>query len=153
MVPIFYNINVIITLCHSYSCCLHLCYSTICVQVRLQIGEIPGSYNVFDMSDTRLRTSQSSLLPFRGAIFDLSEACQALNGNITLPDQFPDWICCRYWEHEYYSRIAGKSSHTFEPPSNPPSSYDSVSVAAVNVVGVGAARTCTTQDISKCPVK
>ena len=45
---------------------------------------------------------------------------------------------------------AGKCSHTFEPPSNPPSSYDSVSVAAENVVGVGAARTCTTQTISEC---
>ena len=44
---------------------------------------------------------------------------------------------------------AGKCSHTFEVPSNPPSSYDSVSVAAVNVVGVGAARTCTTQTISE----
>ena len=40
---------------------------------------------------------------------------------------------------------AGRCSHTFVPPSNPPSSYDSVSVAAENVVGVGAARTCTTQ--------
>ena len=44
---------------------------------------------------------------------------------------------------------AGRCSHTFEPPSNPPSSYDSVSVAAENVVGVGAARTCTTQTISE----
>ena len=44
---------------------------------------------------------------------------------------------------------AGMCSHTFEPPSNPPSSYDSVSVAAENVVGVGAARTCTTQTISE----
>ena len=44
---------------------------------------------------------------------------------------------------------AGRCSHTFEPPSNPPSSYDSVSVAAENVVGVGAARMCTTQPISK----
>ena len=44
---------------------------------------------------------------------------------------------------------AGRCSHTFEPPSDPPSSYDSVSVAAVNVVGVGAARTCTTQSISE----
>ena len=44
---------------------------------------------------------------------------------------------------------AGKCSHTFEPPSNPPSSYDSVSVAAENVVGVGDARTCTTQTISE----
>ena len=45
---------------------------------------------------------------------------------------------------------AGKCSHTFELPSNPPSSYDSVLVAAENVVGVGAARTCTTQPISEC---
>ena len=43
----------------------------------------------------------------------------------------------------------GRCSHTFEPPSNPPSSYDSVSVAAENVVGVGAARPCTTQPISE----
>ena len=48
---------------------------------------------------------------------------------------------------------AGRCSHTFEPPSNPPSSYDSVSVAAENVVGVGAARTCTTQTISELPLK
>ena len=47
---------------------------------------------------------------------------------------------------------AGRCSHTFEPPSNPPSSYDSVSVAAENVVGVGAARTCTTQPISELQV-
>ena len=44
---------------------------------------------------------------------------------------------------------AGRCSHTLEAPSNPPSSYDSVSVAAENVVGVGAARTCTTQTISE----
>ena len=44
---------------------------------------------------------------------------------------------------------AGKCSHTFKIPSNPPSSYDSVSVAAENVVGVGAAKTCTTQTISE----
>ena len=44
---------------------------------------------------------------------------------------------------------AGRCSHTFEPLSHPPSSYNSVSVAAENVVGLGAARTCTTQTISK----
>ena len=44
---------------------------------------------------------------------------------------------------------AGRCSHTFEPPSKPPSSYDSVSVAAENVVGVGASRTCTTQTVSE----
>ena len=43
--------------------------------------------------------------------------------------------------------IAGRCSHTFELPSNPPSSYDSVSVAAENVVGVGAERKLTTQPI------
>ena len=37
----------------------------------------------------------------------------------------------------------------FVPPSNPPSSYDHVSVAAENIVGVGAARTCTAQTISE----
>ena len=47
---------------------------------------------------------------------------------------------------------AGRCSYTFEPSSNPPSSYDSVSVAAENVVGVGAARTCTTQAISESTV-
>ena len=44
---------------------------------------------------------------------------------------------------------AGRCSHTFEPASNPPSSYDNLSVAAENVVGMGAARTCTAQPISK----
>ena len=48
---------------------------------------------------------------------------------------------------------AGRCSYTFEPPSNPPSSYDSVSVAAENVVGVGAARACTTQTISELHVQ
>ena len=43
----------------------------------------------------------------------------------------------------------GRCSDTFVPPSNPPSSYDSVSVAAENVVGVGAARICTAQTISE----
>ena len=47
---------------------------------------------------------------------------------------------------------AGRCSHTFEPPSNPPSSYDSVSVAAENVVGVGAAKTCTSITISELTV-
>ena len=44
---------------------------------------------------------------------------------------------------------AGRCSYIFEPSSNLPSSYDSVSVAAENVVGVGAARTCTAQTISE----
>ena len=47
--------------------------------------------------------------------------------------------------------INGRCSYTFKPPSNPPSSYDSVSAAAENVVGRGAVTTCTTQTICKCP--
>ena len=39
-------------------------------------------------------------------------------------------------------------SHTYEAASNS-SVYDSVSVAAENVVGVGAARTCAAQPISE----
>ena len=44
---------------------------------------------------------------------------------------------------------AGRCSYTFESPPNSSSSYDNVSVAAENVVGVGAARTCTAQPISE----
>ena len=44
---------------------------------------------------------------------------------------------------------AGRCSHTFEPPSNPPSSYDSVSVAAENMLGVGVARVCISKTISE----
>ena len=45
---------------------------------------------------------------------------------------------------------AGNCSHTFNLSSDSvPSSYDSVSVAAENVVGVGATRTCPTQPISE----
>ena len=46
-----------------------------------------------------------------------------------------------------------RCSNTFNlsdvPSARIPSSYDSVSVAAINAVGVGAARTCTSQSISK----
>ena len=44
---------------------------------------------------------------------------------------------------------AERCNHTFEPHSNPSTSYDSVSVAAENVVGVGPARRCTAQPISE----
>ena len=46
---------------------------------------------------------------------------------------------------------AGMCNCSFVAPSNPPSSYDNVSVVAENVVGVGAARTCTPQNISELP--
>ena len=44
---------------------------------------------------------------------------------------------------------AWSCSHSLELPSNPPSSYGNISVAAENVVGLGAARTCSTQTISE----
>ena len=49
----------------------------------------------------------------------------------------------------------GRCSQTFQPPLNLPSSYESMSVVAINVVGVGPARTCTTQSISelKCFIR
>ena len=81
---------------------------------------------------------------------DQGEACQGPTGNITqyqLTFQTGSVVAT---ESVNIARCtAGRCSHTFEPPSNPPSSYDSVSVAAENVVGVGAARTCTTQPISE----
>ena len=47
--------------------------------------------------------------------------------------------------------IVGICEYTYRPASNGSvcSSYDNVSVAAENVMGVGAARTCTTQTISE----
>ena len=42
-----------------------------------------------------------------------------------------------------------KCSHAFNLSSNAPATYNNVSVAAVNLVGVGAARTCTSQTISE----
>ena len=48
---------------------------------------------------------------------------------------------------------AERCSNTFNlsnvPSGRIPSSYDSVSVAAINAVGMGAARACTSQSISK----
>ena len=66
------------------------------------IGKIPGSYNVFDMSDIRLSIHNLACFPLEVpfcislALGPIGEACLAFNGNITLPDQFPDWICYRY---------------------------------------------------------
>ena len=44
---------------------------------------------------------------------------------------------------------ARRCSHPFVPPSNSPSSYDRVSIAAENVAGVGNANNLTTQPISE----
>ena len=48
---------------------------------------------------------------------------------------------------------AGRCGYNFEPPKNLLLNYDSVSVAAENVLGMGFAKTCTTQTISKYPIK
>jgi len=44
---------------------------------------------------------------------------------------------------------AGWCRHTFEPPLNHSSNYNQISVAAVNVVGMGISRACTTHPISE----
>ena len=81
---------------------------------------------------------------------DPGEGCPGITGNIT---QYQISFQTRFLVDTENVNIARctprRCNHTFEPPSNPPSSYDSVSVAAKNVVGVGAARTCATQPISE----
>ena len=82
---------------------------------------------------------------------DPEEACQGPRGNSTQYQiSFQTVSSVVATENVNITRCtARRCSYTFEPPSNPPSSYDSVSVAAENVVGVGATRTCTTHTISE----
>ena len=81
---------------------------------------------------------------------DTRETCQRPRGDITQYQiSFQTGSLVVIENVNLAECTAGRCSHTFEPPSNRPSSYDSVSVAAKNVVGVGAARTCTTQPISE----
>ena len=81
---------------------------------------------------------------------DQGEACPGPTGNITQYQISFQTGSVVATEIVNIARCtAGRCSHTFEPPSNPPSSYDSVSVAAENVVGVGAERKLTTQPICK----
>ena len=78
------------------------------------------------------------------------EACHGLRGVITqYQTRFQSGSVVNTENVNIGRCTAGRCSHIFEPPSNPPSSYDSVSVATENVVGVGAARTCTAQPISE----
>ena len=78
------------------------------------------------------------------------EPCPGVTGNITQYQiRFQSGSLSTTQNVNIDSCTTGRCNHTFEPPLNPPSSYDSVSVAAENVVGVGAARTCTTQPISE----
>ena len=82
---------------------------------------------------------------------DPGEACPGPTGDITQYQISFHTGSVMATENVNIARCtAGRCSHTFELPSNPPSSYDSVSVTAENVVGVGAARTCTSQTISEC---
>ena len=102
----------------------------------------------------------STLLYFYGSNFkyhislqdpiDPGEACPGPSGNITQYQiSFQTGSVVVTEIVNIAECTAGRCSYSFEPPSNPPSSYYSVSVAAENVVGVGAARTCTTQPISE----
>ena len=84
-------------------------------------------------------------------LVDPPESCHGLSGIIR-------WyqIMFQVGSFEMHKNVslnactATKCSHTYNLWSESvPSSYDSVSVAAVNVVGVGAARTCTAQPISE----
>ena len=81
---------------------------------------------------------------------DPGEACPGPSGNITQHQiRFQTGSVVNTENVNIAECTARKCSHTFEPSSNPPLSYDRVSVAAENVVGVGAARTCTTHTISE----
>ena len=81
---------------------------------------------------------------------DVKETCPGQKGNITQYQISFQTGSLVNTENVNNTRCtAGQCSHTFQPPSNPPSSYDSVSVAAESVVGVGAARLCTAQPISE----
>ena len=83
---------------------------------------------------------------------NLGATCPGSSGNV---EQYQIKFQTRYFvdtESVNVSRCEnGRCSNAFELAKNgsAPSSYDNVSVAAENVVGVGAARTCTTQPISE----
>ena len=81
---------------------------------------------------------------------DPVEACQGPRGIITQNQiRFQSGSAVTSENVNIARCTAGRCSYTFEPPSNPPSSYDSVSVAAESVVGLGAATKCTAQSISE----
>ena len=93
------------------------------------------------------------LVNYHISLQDIIDSCPGLNGDITHYQISFQTVSTVATENVNIAKCTGgRCSHTFEPPSNPPSSYDSVSVAAENVVGVGAARTCTTQTISELQV-
>ena len=79
---------------------------------------------------------------------DPAEACPGPSGNVT-HYQISFQTGAFVKNIPVYECKSGKCNQSFEPPLNPPSSYDRVSVAAENVVGVGAAKVCTAQIISE----
>ena len=89
----------------------------------------------------------SQIIPLQDPI-DPAETCPGPSGNVThYQINFQTGAFVK--NLAIYVCKGGKCSHTFEPPSNPPSSYYKVSVAAENVVGVGAVKLCSTQIISE----
>ena len=81
---------------------------------------------------------------------DPMEACQGPRGVITqYQTRFQSGSVVHTGNVNIASCTAWRCSHTFQQASDLPSSYDIVSVAAENVVGFGAARTCTAQPISE----
>ena len=119
--------------------------------------------SIFNTASRWLRKAQFLLLPYFANLMyfvclqdpvDPQEACRGPRGLIT---QYQiRFQIGSFRETEYVNSSecrAERCSHTFNLlnvlSDSVPSSYDSVSVAAENVVGVGAARTCTTQSISK----
>ena len=85
---------------------------------------------------------------------DTREACRRPRGDITQYQiRFQTGSVVGTGNVNFADCTAGRCSYNFMPPSNPPLSYDNVSVAAENVIGVGAARTYTTQTIlSSTPI-
>ena len=78
------------------------------------------------------------------------EACQGPSGVITqYQTRFQSGSTVNSENVNIARCKAGRCNHTFEPPSDPPLTFNSVSVAAENMVGVGTARTCTAQPISE----
>ena len=71
---------------------------------------------------------------------DPVDPCPSVSGNITQYQiSFQTGSSVVVTEIVNIARCtAGRCGYTFKPPSNPPSNYDSVSVADENVVGVGA---------------
>ena len=97
----------------------------------------------------RYEEKEESFTSFQDPV-DPAEACPGPSGSITQYQISFQTGSAVDTENVNIARCtAGRCSHTFEPLSNPPSSYDSVSVAAENVVGVGAAKICPTQPISE----